>query len=40
MAHVGPHVHVALRGVDGEGLPLQIDRDYIKNGIREVAEDL
>ena len=35
-----PHVHVPLRGVDGKGLPLQINRDYIDNGIREVAEDL
>jgi hypothetical protein len=35
-----PHVHVALRGVDGTGRPLRLDRDYIKHGIRAIAEDL
>ena len=35
-----PHVHVALRGVGAEGRPLRLDRDYIKQGIREIAEDL
>src|ERR1700680_2984371 len=35
-----PHVHVALRGVGAEGRPLRFDRDYIKQGIREIAEDL
>jgi hypothetical protein len=35
-----PHVHVALRGMDGNGEPLRLDRDYIKCGIRAVAEDL
>ena len=34
------HVHVALRGVDGRERPLRLDRDYIKSGIRAVAEDL
>ncbi len=35
-----PHVHVALRGIDSEGKPLQLERDFIKHGIREIAEDL
>ena len=35
-----PHVHVALRGVDSNGRSLRLDRDYIKNGIRGIAEDL
>jgi type IV secretory pathway VirD2 relaxase len=35
-----PHAHVALRGVDASGVPLRIDRDYIKHGIRQIAEDL
>ncbi len=34
------HVHVALRGIGAEGRPLRLDRDYIKQGIREIAEDL
>jgi type IV secretory pathway VirD2 relaxase len=35
-----PHVHIALRGVGAEGRPLRIDRDYVKSGIRNVAENL
>jgi type IV secretory pathway VirD2 relaxase len=35
-----PHVHVALRGVAGTRRPLRLDRDYIKQGIRAIAEDL
>jgi len=35
-----PHVHVALRGIRDNGASLQINRDYIKHGIRAVAEDL
>src|SRR5471030_1178855 len=35
-----PHVHMAIRGVDSEGRPLHLSRDYIKLGIREIAEDL
>ena len=34
-----PHVHVALRGVRGDRQPLQLERHYIKEGIRAVAED-
>ncbi len=33
-----PHIHVALRGVRDDGTPLQLDRDYIRNGIRWRAE--
>jgi hypothetical protein len=35
-----PHVHVALRGVGADRSQLRLDRDYIKQGIRNVAEDL
>ncbi len=35
-----PHVHVALRGVGGEGHPLHLSKDYVKEGIRQIAEDL
>lgn len=35
-----PHVHVALRGVGAEGRPLRLSRDFVKQGIREIAEDL
>ena len=34
-----PHVHIALRGRTGAG-PLRLDRDYIKSGIRNNAEEL
>jgi type IV secretory pathway VirD2 relaxase len=35
-----PHVHLAMRGVAAEGRPLRLSRDYVKQGIREIAEDL
>lgn len=35
-----PHVHMALRGVGAEGRAFRLSRDYIKQGIREIAEDL
>ncbi len=33
-----PHVHVALRGLDTRGVEFKLDRDYIKNGLRSVAQ--
>jgi type IV secretory pathway VirD2 relaxase len=33
-----PHVHVALRGVDTNGEAFKLDRDYVKNGLRVVAQ--
>lgn len=33
-----PHVHVALRGLDTRGEEFKLDRDYIKNGLRSVAQ--
>src|SRR5581483_3740904 len=33
-----PHIHVALRGVRDDGTALQLDRDYIRSGIRRRAE--
>jgi type IV secretory pathway VirD2 relaxase len=35
-----PHIHIALRGVGAEGRPVSLSRDYIRGGIREVAENL
>ena len=35
-----PHVHIVIRGVTSEGVPLRMGRDYIQHGIRSVAEDL
>ena len=35
-----PHVHVAIRGIKADGSPLNLNREYIRNGIRSIAEDL
>jgi len=35
-----PHVHIALRGVREDGKSLRLERDYVKRGIRSIAEDL
>jgi hypothetical protein len=35
-----PHVHVALRGRRDNGQPLGLERNYIRSGIREIAEKL
>jgi len=35
-----PHVHMAIRGIGSEGRPLLLSKDYVKQGIREIAEDL
>jgi type IV secretory pathway VirD2 relaxase len=35
-----PHVHVALRGVRQDRSPLDLPRDYVRHGIRAIAEDL
>ncbi len=35
-----PHVHLALRGISAEGRPLNFSKEYVKHGIREIAEDL
>jgi len=35
-----PHVHMSLRGIGAEGRPLHLGKDYVKQGIREIAEDL
>jgi hypothetical protein len=34
-----PHVHVALRGIRDDGRPLHLERHYLKEGIRALAED-
>jgi type IV secretory pathway VirD2 relaxase len=35
-----PHVHIALRGVGRGREPLRFDRDFLKHGVRSIAEDL
>jgi hypothetical protein len=35
-----PHVHIALRRVRENGKPPRLERDYVKHGIRSIAEDL
>ena len=35
-----PHVHVALRGIRNDGSVLDLRRDYVKSGMRAIAEDL
>jgi type IV secretory pathway VirD2 relaxase len=33
-----PHVHIALRGVDKSGSEFKLPRDYVKEGVRAVAQ--
>jgi hypothetical protein len=33
-----PHVHVALRGLDKRGEEFRLDREYVSNGLRSVAQ--
>ena len=35
-----PHIHIIIRGRTDDGQDLVIDRDYIKQGIRDRAQDL
>jgi len=35
-----PHAHIALRGVGPDRQPIHLKPDYIKHGIRQIAEDL
>lgn len=35
-----PHVHLAVRGVDANGQPLRIGKEYIKSGIRSRAQQI
>ena len=35
-----PHAHVALRGVGPDRQTIRLDREYVKHGIRSIAEDL
>jgi type IV secretory pathway VirD2 relaxase len=35
-----PHVHLVIRGVRGDGQSLRLRRDYIQQGIRNIAQDL
>jgi hypothetical protein len=35
-----PHLHMVIRGVRSDGQPLQLRRDYVKHGIRDIAQDI
>jgi type IV secretory pathway VirD2 relaxase len=35
-----PHIHVALRGIREDKSALDLPRDYVRHGIRAIAEDL
>jgi len=35
-----PHVHIALRGIRDDKSPLELPRNYVRQGIRAIAEDL
>ena len=35
-----PHVHIALRGIRDDKSVLDLPRDYVRHGIRAIAEDL
>jgi hypothetical protein len=35
-----PHVHVALRGLSAGGKAVRMSHEYVKQGVREIAEDL
>src|SRR5271168_4041745 len=40
LQHGTPTRYVALRGVSAEGIPIRFSREYVKEGIREIAQDL
>jgi type IV secretory pathway VirD2 relaxase len=35
-----PHVHIAVRGVDEDGRPLRLPREYVRSGIRARSQEL
>jgi type IV secretory pathway VirD2 relaxase len=35
-----PHAHMVIRGVTGAGEPLHFKREYVKHGIRAIAEEM
>jgi hypothetical protein len=35
-----PHLHLVIRGVGNDGQSLRFKRDYVKHGIRGIAEDI
>jgi hypothetical protein len=34
-----PHVHIAMRGVDRTGAEIRLPKEFVKHGIRKIAED-
>ena len=35
-----PHIHVTIRGISADGQALRFSKDFIKQGVRTIAEDL
>jgi len=34
-----PHTHIAMRGVDRQGREIRLPKEFVKHGIRKIAED-
>lgn len=35
-----PHLHLAVRGISADGRPIRLAREYVKQGLRDITEDL
>jgi len=35
-----PHAHIAMRGIDRHGREIRLPKEFVKHGIRRIAEDL
>ena len=35
-----PHAHIAMRGIDRQGREIRLPKQFVKHGIRQIAEDL
>jgi type IV secretory pathway VirD2 relaxase len=35
-----PHAHIAMRGIDRQGREIRLPKEFVKHGIRRIAEDL
>jgi hypothetical protein len=34
-----PHAHIAMRGIDRQGREIRLPKEFVKRGIRQIAED-
>jgi type IV secretory pathway VirD2 relaxase len=34
-----PHVHIAMRAIDRKGREIRLPKEFVKHGIRRIAED-